>query len=190
MRSIVLVLAVAACAVSLSAQGPSAADQKELENYRLVLETVRKAAQANTAMAKMIEADPGLAEHLNQDEDDNPSVSAMIKRLEAEPAIRGALKGAGLTARDYALTTLALFQAVMVVEMKQAGMGGIPLPGATGENVAFVEKNAAAVKEFRDSTERLAIERSRRDSVVRDRSPLVPSPSKHERTARPSTGLS
>ena len=92
------------CPPALAAD--SNADLRELQRYTLTLADVRKYAAANETLAKLPKPAPKEEEEENDDEDSNDeSLDDMVKRMEAVPGARKAIEGAGLTVRQYLVST-------------------------------------------------------------------------------------
>jgi hypothetical protein len=71
----------------------------------------------------------------------------MVKAIEREPAMAGAIRSAGLTPREYSLLSLSLFQAMMAHGLRQS-LGAKELPKDVTdrmllENLKFVADNEA-----------------------------------------------
>jgi hypothetical protein len=108
----------------------SAAEEKRLDDLRTKLEAEE---------AKLMPADT----------DNAPSLDAMAKRIESVPALANAIRGAGLTPREYSLMSLVTIQAVMAHGFMKSS-GGKELPrelAATmlADNVKFVADNEAEI---------------------------------------------
>jgi hypothetical protein len=65
--------------------------------------------------------------------------NAILERLTNVPEARSAVARAGLTPRDYTLSTVALLQAAMVSQVRARG-GSVPVPVNEG-NVRLVTEN-------------------------------------------------
>lgn len=88
------------------------------------------------------EAEDAEAERRGDDEEPK-TLSDMARRIDREPDLANAIRGAGLTTREYSLVTLSFFNAMFAHGMKKAGtIKEIPadiLP----ENIAFIQSNEA-----------------------------------------------
>lgn len=92
------------------------------------------------------------------------AVDSAITRLEQNERNRQAIESAGLSVRDYVLTSLALSQAFVASSgARQTTVQGIP-----PENVELVRANRAAFERFRTSRFRVVDDRDT-DSDRRDR---------------------
>jgi hypothetical protein len=79
-------------------------------------------------------------------DDTDQSLSAMARRLAADPRVAGALKRANLAPREAATMQLALLQVVFAVGMKESGaIKEIP-KDVNPDNVRFFQANRAAIE--------------------------------------------
>jgi hypothetical protein len=77
------------------------------------------------------------------------TIADLEKRIAARPEARAALAAEGLTAREFAMTFMALMQAAMIVGFSQGkvDMAKLP-PGVNPENIKFVQENEAELKQL------------------------------------------
>jgi hypothetical protein len=110
---LVFALLAAVCRKQAHAAAGGDADLRELSRYQLTKADVRKFAAANANLAKhpKVEQDADDAENDDDEEGDNESLDEMAARIESIPVARKAVEAAGLSARQYAVITMALFQA-------------------------------------------------------------------------------
>jgi hypothetical protein len=93
---------------------------------------------------------------------DTKTLAQMEAQIQKEPLIANALKGAGLTGREYAKFMLAFFQAGMIHGMQKGGMiKEIPKDLAASvnpANVKFFEQNEAEITSLMKELEALTKE--------------------------------
>lgn len=147
-----VVAMVFAVAVAVLPAQTQTADDKDLESFTLSVERLKKSTDTNTAIAKLGASDASLIARLESDTEDR-SITAMVRRLEREPKIVDALKSIGISARDYSLTMVAMFQTSMMAEMHT---GDMTLPGTLGENITFFNTHQPEAKAFFDSAQKLS----------------------------------
>ena len=144
----------AADAPSASPSAGSGFDDRAIGAYPLSMDRLTRATQAGRNIRAAEKADPGLRErwhHKGEDvdsEDLNANLSALLSRIEGTPAIKGAVESAGLSPRDFVMTTFALVSANAAAQMKK--MGTPPEDSGLGAhvsdaNVAFVSAHQADV---------------------------------------------
>ena len=162
-----LALSLAACSPKDSAEGggsgaPAASsfgrggaiDERTLGTYSLSMDKLNKAVKAAHNLEAAEKADPGLEERWQKSGGDNDmddirtDVPALIARIEAEPAARRAVESAGLSPRDFVLTTFAIMSASVAAEMKKAGVKQDSGIGSqvSDENIAFVTAHKDEIK--------------------------------------------
>jgi hypothetical protein len=163
------------------------ADEKELANYTLTMPTVRKVANAMSALNELESRDPKVrelekikkeidalenkdeltdaeaekidqlrqrAEVLDEEIDrERPSTASTLADMEAQikkhPEAVAILAKEGLTVRDFTRTTMALFQAAMVVGFSQGKVDMTKLPpGINPANVTFFQENQKELEEI------------------------------------------
>ena len=156
-RTAVLVLVFALLAAVCGEQAHSAnggdADLRELSSYQLTMADIRKFAAANANLAKhpKVEQDDDDAEDA-----DNASLDEMAARIESIPVARKAVEAAGLSARQYAVITMALFQASLAQYAVDQGADPGKIARETGVNPA----NIRFVKEHKAELEQMENQRS------------------------------
>jgi hypothetical protein len=84
-------------------------------------------------------------------EDAQDSLNDMAARMDAVPAVQAALKTAGMTAREYILFSLSLFQNGMAVWALDQPGGALP-PGTSAENVTFYRAHKAELEKLGELT--------------------------------------
>ena len=152
-RTVGLVLVFALLAGVFGQQAHSAtsgdADLRELSRYQLTMVDIRKFAAANANLAKHPKVEQG--DDDVEDADDNESLDEMAARIESVPAARKAVEAAGLTARQYAVITMALFQASLAQYAVEQGAdpGKIAREaGVNPANIRFVKDHKAELDQM------------------------------------------
>ena len=87
-------------------------------------------------------------------EDVDQSLSAMAARMAADPRMAGALKRAGLEAREAVTIQLALFQAALAAGLLESGTVKEIPKEVNAENVKFFQANKAAIAALKALGER------------------------------------
>lgn len=126
---------------------PLSADDQALRAYRLTLDNVEKMNDALVAVAT--QNDPALRAELEKNSSlmTKGSLSDVERRMTTDmPRFTAALRQHGLTPRDYALTTLVLFQSAFIAATQKSGALKQLPDNANPANVDFVTKNEAALK--------------------------------------------
>jgi hypothetical protein len=115
-----------------------------LASYTLSMERLEGWRRASQNLQRLGEEDPALAETWQSENADTGSINDMIRRMEAEPRVRRAVEDAGISVRDYVLTTFAIVQAMFAQAAVEAGQ---PMPeGVNPANVAFVREHQAEIQ--------------------------------------------
>ena len=139
----VLLLVVAGVAAPQAGQRgnpPDDADSKEYRGYRLTMDNVNKFVAASKALVKLSHDNPELEKEM-ESQSDARTIEDAVKTTEKYPAVTAAIKGAGLTTRDFVVMTGTLMGAEMAVGMKKQGQIKQYPPSVSPENAAFVEEN-------------------------------------------------
>ena len=153
-RTAVLVLVFALLAAVCGEQAHSAnggdADLRELSSYQLTMADIRKFAAANANLAKhpKVEQDDDDAEDA-----DNASLDEMAARIESIPVARKAVEAAGLSARQYAVITMALFQASFAQYAVEQGADAGKVAreaGVNPANIRFVKEHKAELEQMKN----------------------------------------
>ncbi len=148
--ALVFALLVAVFGQQAYAAGSGDADLRELSRYTLTLTDIRKYAAANANLAKQPKAEQEDDEA--DDEDDDESLSAMTAKIERMPAARKAIESAGLTARQYAVITMALIQASMAQFAIDQGADPAKVArdaSVNPANIRFVKENKAELEKLK-----------------------------------------
>lgn len=135
------------------AAGGGDADLRELSRYTLTMADIRKYAAANANLAKLPKAEEN--EDSEDDEDsDNESLDQMAARIGKMPEARKAIEGAGLTPRQFAVITMALFQASMAQFAVEQGADPAKVArdaSVNPANIRFVKENKAELEKLKSS---------------------------------------
>jgi hypothetical protein len=120
-------------------QGGTPADDKEMRDYRLTMDKVRKYVAAATAM----QADAKTSQCLKENEAGAaPTLDAFEKKFNNCPGAAARVKEAGLAPREMMVMTAVLLGGVMMAGMKKAGQLTKYPAFISPENAAFIEKNS------------------------------------------------
>ncbi len=135
----------------VQAAGGGDADLRELSRYTLTMADIRKYAAANANLAKHPKAEEN--EDSEDDEDsDNESLDEMAARIAKMPEARKAIEAAGLTPRQYAVITMALFQASMAQFAVEQGADPAKVAreaSVNPANIRFVKENKAELEKLK-----------------------------------------
>ncbi len=154
-RSMMLALfAILVAVCGTKAQAASGdADVRELSRYTLTLADVRKYAAANEALAKLPKPAESEEETDSDEESDNAeSLDDMVKRMDAVPGARKSIEGAGLTTRQYAVITMAIFQAAFAQFAIEQGADPAKVAkdaGVNPANIRFVKEHKAELEKLK-----------------------------------------
>ncbi len=127
--------------------GLSREDTRTLSAYRLSMDKVVKAAAASGSLNRLFAKDPGLKNSYDKDSKGPATFDMQVRRLEkGPPPIVNAIREAGISPRDYFLTITSLLVSVRAAGMKERGqLQGLP-PGASTENLTFVETHKPEIR--------------------------------------------
>lgn len=123
---------------------------EEFERHALTVSMVEKYKAATKELEKAIKK-----KEEKEDEEtskDDPSVDDIAKELDRTPGVKPILKKHGLSSREYALTTLALFQAGFWLAMepsmdkKKAAIQYAAYPAEVRGNIELLRKNPQLMK--------------------------------------------
>lgn len=108
--------------VVIEAQNPADRDAKEIADYMLTEPALAKYKQAVHKLQPLIAQLPQDCER----ENGSTSLKDMATRMDAIPAVKSALKAAGMTSREYLVFTWSVFQSGMAVLAVQQPGGKLP----------------------------------------------------------------
>lgn len=149
-------LALLASAVA-GAQNFSDRDTNEIAGYVLT----------DAGLAKYTQAVRNLQPFMGQlpkecDDDENPkSLNEMAVRLDGVPQVKSALKGAGMTSREYLVFSWSVFQNGMAAWALDQPGGKLP-PGVKMANVNFYRAHEAELKKLGQLTKQADCDNSNR----------------------------
>jgi len=116
--SIALAIAITAAAFAQPrSRASDDADQRELYNYSLTMDKIRKVADATASFADFAKKHP----ELQGQSSNSKNLDEMVRKFEKYPEAVAILKQQGLTPREYAVGVLTLMQASMAVGFKKSG---------------------------------------------------------------------
>ncbi len=135
------------CAHLTTAQTPGP-DAQATAAYKLTMPKVKKAAAVVQSVTeeslkdpKVQPLDPGAV--LNQ----NKTLAEMEATVRKHPQVMRSLAREGMSARDFSLTVMTLFQAAMVEGFSQGNLDMSKLPpGVNPENIQFVRDHKAELQ--------------------------------------------
>ena len=129
-------------------------DLKEIANYKLTMDAVRKFSQASRSMKKVEKKNPGSEEedNDNDDDDDDKNDSESLADTEAKlssiPAARNAIEAAGLSVHEYVLITFAMLQSAVAQYAIEQGADPAKIARDAGihpANVTFYKEHKAEI---------------------------------------------
>jgi hypothetical protein len=129
--------------VMVGAQSLGDRDAKEVADYVL---TEAALAKYTKAVHKL----QPLMEHLPQDcgDDEHPkSLNDQASRMDGVPAVKSALKGAGMTSHEYLLFSFSVFQNGMAAWALDQPDGTLP-PGTKPANINFYRAHKAELEKL------------------------------------------
>jgi hypothetical protein len=131
----------------------SDADLRELTRYTLTLPDLRKYSAANEALTKLPKPAEKEEDADSDDEsNDSESLDDMVKRMESVPGARKSIEGAGLTVRQYAVITMAIFQAAFAQFAIEQGADPAKVAkdaGVNPANIRFVKEHKAELEKMK-----------------------------------------
>jgi len=145
--TVTVAFALALLAPMAAAQNLADRDAKEVADYVL---TEAALAKYTKAVHKL----HPLKEQLQQDcnrEDAPDSLNGMAAHMDAVPAVKAALKTAGVTSREYLLFSWSVFQNGMAVWALDQPGGALP-PGTKPANVTFYRAHKAELEKLGELT--------------------------------------
>ncbi|MDH4260292.1 MAG: hypothetical protein OEW16_08295, partial [Gammaproteobacteria bacterium] len=130
-------------------------DTQEINAYVLTdagLARYTNAIAALGSIAKQQSGDCDEDSDEDSDEDNGKSIDQLEAKINAVPGAKAAFQSAGMTAREYIVFSMSIFQAGMASwAMNQAGA---KLPaGVSMTNVEFYRKNEAALTRLGEATQ-------------------------------------
>ena len=148
-----LVACAAAAAQTPDEKASAEAEKKDVKNFVLTAEKLDTYEAAVKAIYKVQKDNPGIKKQMDDEDSRNPSitVAGSVAMIEKYTPIANAIKGAGLTPRDFVVMTYTLINAAAAVQMKKVGTikeyPDTVLPG----NISLVDKNYDRIKKIFNS---------------------------------------
>ena len=87
------------------------------------------------------------------------TLSEMARRLDAVPAFAAAVRGAGMTTREFATAQLSLLQTGIAYALLKSSPGKQPPPGVSKENLEFMRLHEQEIEALRAAWEKDPAER-------------------------------
>jgi hypothetical protein len=112
------ILLVAGAYAQTRKNAADSADQKELYNYVLTMDKVKKLAAATMQFQELAKKHPELND---EKQTDSKNIDEMVQKLQKYPDVVSILSKNGLTPREYAVGFMTLMQASMAVGFKKSG---------------------------------------------------------------------
>jgi hypothetical protein len=125
----------------------SDSDTRELSRYRLTTADLRKLGVAYQNLKRIAQQHPNLAEG-EEEGQSGGSLDEIAAEIERVPQMRKAIEDAGLSAREYAVVSLALMQASAANMLVQQGAKPDSIAREIGthpDNVRFAKEHEAEV---------------------------------------------
>lgn len=117
--------------------------------YGLDMAKVNKFAAVTEKVANMVQANPSLAtKYENEASKADESLDGTIKSLDKIPELSSAVRGEGLTMRDYMMTTLVLAYGAAYREMKKADAHAEAPFALSPANMKFMDQHAAELRKI------------------------------------------
>jgi hypothetical protein len=149
---LVFALVAAACGTQAFSAPGGDADLRELSRYQLTMADVRKFAAVNAELAKHPKREQEESDEDDEGNDDDESLDDMAARIESVPEARQALAAAGLSARQYAVITMALLQASLAQFAVEQGADPAKIAREASvhpANIRFVKEHKAELEQLR-----------------------------------------
>jgi hypothetical protein len=118
----------------------------EVENYELTMEKVRKVIEVLGAVVNDADATAKIDREFKEltKTKPKPTVADVTALVERQPAVRNAISKAGLTTREYLLSSSAVANAGLQMTLAKQSQGGpAPQTAAQKANIALLVKNRA-----------------------------------------------
>ena len=134
--------------MALALPGPSQAqvdrDSQEISSYVLTDAGLQRYAKANVALGTLAKKAQADCDDSDSDNNNSKSLDELVTHFNAMPGVKAALQSAGMTAREYLVFSMSIFQTGLASwGLSQPG-GKLP-PGVSMANVNFYRKNEAAM---------------------------------------------
>lgn len=111
---------------------------REVDNFALNSDRIARWSAAKQKLDSITQANPDIVKRLRAEAPPS-GIGEMGKRIEEEPKLGSALKGAHIDGHTYMLTTIALQQAIHGYQLKQTGkLAALKVPPVIMQNIDFV----------------------------------------------------
>jgi len=111
---------------------------REIDSYRLTSESLQRLAAAKRNVSALYARDPSVDGRMRGTSAPK-TLDEMTKRIDSEPGMHSALEQAGLSAREYMISMVALQGAVKGYQLKAAGkLDTTRVPATVLANIDFV----------------------------------------------------
>ncbi len=129
------------------------AEKNEVKNFVLTADKLDKYDAAVKAIRNTQKDNPGLQKQMDDDDSRNPSntIAGSVAIIDKYPPIVSALKGAGLSPREFVVMTYTLINSAAATQMKKAGTIKEYPDSVLPENISFVDKNYERIKKIFNS---------------------------------------
>ncbi|MGQ0428626.1 MAG: hypothetical protein ACT4UQ_01650 [Gammaproteobacteria bacterium] len=133
-------------------------DTQEIQRYVLTDAALAKYKVATTKLAAL---PPGGCD----EDDDTPSIAAVVAKLDAMPAARAAITSAGMTTREYIVFSFSIVHNAMASWALSQPGGTLP-PGTSQANVDFIKRHAAEIESLPKASEDACDEEATEDDYT------------------------
>jgi hypothetical protein len=138
------------------AQGLTDLDTKEIAGYVLTDAALAKYTKAVHKLQPLMEQVPK-----NCDDESPQSLNGIAARMDGVPAVKSALKAAGMTSREYLVFSLSVFENGMAAWALEQPGGKLP-PGVKIANVNFYRAHKAELEKLGELTKQADCDNSNR----------------------------
>jgi hypothetical protein len=130
--------AVEAPTAAVETESQEAAPAADTASFELTMDGVDRWLAATRNIAGLVKQDPALEDATAMDA--NEGTDAFVARLDSLPQVAAAIRKAGLSTRDYAMTSEAVTGALFAVGMLEAGaIKELPPELKDNQHVRFVQ---------------------------------------------------
>jgi hypothetical protein len=145
-----LMAVVAAAGRTPDEKASAEAEKKDVRNFVLTADKLDKYEAAVKAINKVQKDNPAIKKQMDDEDSRNPSntIAGSVALIEKYPPIANAIKGAGITPRDFVVMTYTLINSAAAVQMKKVGTIKEYPDTVLPENISFVDKNYERIKKI------------------------------------------
>ena len=160
MPNIKKAMAVVQSVAEEAAKDPKVQERAKLKKRMDALSEKDELTDAEQAELDKLQERLDALEREEEEKDDNSTfsnaqtIAGMEAAMKKHPAAMGALTRAGISAREYSLTMMALLQASLIEGMSQgkADLKNLP-PGVNADNILFVRQHKAELEAMQKALE-------------------------------------